>query len=414
MRARRFIQAFGAILLLAIALPTDASAQAQYKVLYSFAGGSGLNPGSPNNLTFDSAGNLFGTVKFGGNATCTSGCGLIYELSPQPGGTWVPTVLYNFSGPDGAYPNSALVLGSDGSLYGTTMNGGDYLSCPNAGCGTIFHLTPNGDGSWGESVIYTFRGGTDGEAPNGVVMDAANNLYGSTNYGGAGTVFELSPNPDGSWAKNLLYSFTGGADGAYPWGKLTLAGGSLYGTTSSGGTMPCNNGLGCGTVFQLSPNADGTWSEVVLYAFLRGKDGGTPLAGVTVDAAGNLYGSASKGGKCTVSKGCGVVFELTPVSGGGWTEHVLHIFTGGKDGWYPGSTVILDGRGDVFGTTFMTGGVFKLQRNAGGSWRAYSIYSWPGNSSYAQGDLVMDKAGNLYGVAETYGGSGLEVYELTH
>lgn len=405
-----------AFVIVIVSLTSAASAQAQYHVLYSFTGGVA---GVGSDLTFDAVGNLYGTVALGGNTNqnCfAAGCGWLFKLSPQSDGSWMPTVLYSFSGPDGEVPDSALVLDSNGNIYGSTEYGGDYTSCPD-GCGVVFELTPNADGGWSQSVLHSFSGGADGQYPASLISDAAGNLYGTAPNGGFGNVFKLAPNSDGTWTKTVLHSFTGGADGAQPFGRLIFdAQGNLFGTANLGGIVQCHNGTGCGTVFELSPNADGTWTETVLYTFHGHTDGSDPYGGLTFDSAGNLYGTASEGGSCIYYKtGCGVVFELTPAVGGGWTERVLHAFTFGKDGRFPEGSLLLDTAGNLYGTTHEYGGVFKLQRNAAGNWRTYELYSWPGNYALAQGDLVRDAAGNLYGIATTYGSSGgEEVYELTH
>jgi uncharacterized repeat protein (TIGR03803 family) len=158
-----------------------------------------------------------------------------------------------------------------------------------------------------------------------VIFHAAGNLYGTTNYGGAygwGVVFKLAPNPDGTWTERVLHSFTGGADGAHPTnaGLIFDANGNLYGTTAAGGAD------GQGVVFELAPSPDGTWTESVLYSFTGGADGGYPAAGLTLDPAGNLYGTTLSGG----ADFNGVVFKLAPNPDGTRTESVLYTFTGGR------------------------------------------------------------------------------------
>ena len=254
-------------------------------VLHSFAGGTtdGVRP--QGGLIIDSAGNLYGTTSGGG----ASGLGTVYEVSP----TGPQAVLYSFAGgtTDGEVPLGHLVMGSHGSLYGTTSAGGAY------DLGTVFRISPGGV----ESVLHSFAGTTthDGAYPRaGLIMDGSGDLYGTTSAGGAydlGTVFEISA----SGTETVLYSFAGGAtDGSDPNGSLLLGNsGSLYGTTSAGGADDL------GTVFKLSP--DGT--EVLLHSFAGGTtDGSSPKAGLILDSAGNLYGTTSAGGV----NDDGTVFEL--------------------------------------------------------------------------------------------------------
>jgi len=271
-------------------------------VLYSFPG-SGDGPGSP--VIFDQVGNLYGVAGGG-----SPGCGVVYELSPSGSG-WSETVLYEFAGPpDGCTPTwGGLTFDEAGNLYGTTSYGG-YTggSCPTRGCGTVFRLTPSQSG-WAESVLYSFQGLSDGDIPSGgVILDNSGNLYGATPYGGNdndGTIYGLTPS-DGNWTFNLLYTFDEGGIGG-PVDTLTWdSAGNLLGTTFSGGSQGCF-GYGCGNVFKLARSSAG-WSYSVLHQFL-GNEGGNPEGSVIVDAAnGNIYGTASIGG----SENYGVVFEITP------------------------------------------------------------------------------------------------------
>jgi hypothetical protein len=169
-----------------------------------------------------------------------------------------------------------------------------------------------------------------------------------------GLVFELAPNGSGAWTENVLHTFSGGPDGGYPQSLTLDPAGNLYGTTWDGGDTSCANGQGCGVVFELAPTRKEGWKETALYAF-TGQDGENPSGGVTFDSAGNLFGTTYHGGvlSCLHGGGCGVVFELTPVSGGQWQEHVLHLCTI-KSGTVPSAGVILDAKGNVYGT--MAGG----------------------------------------------------------
>ncbi len=291
-------------------------------------------------------------------------------------------------------------------------------------------------GAWAQSkykTLHKFTGGKDGKEffgifggnnwfSSGLTLDAAGNLYGTTAAGGTygyGVAFKLAPNTDGTWAQTVLYSFTGGADGAYPLAGLIFdTVGSLYGTASAGGKGSCSNayGHGCGVVFELAPNLDGSWVESVLYSFTGGADGAQPEARLTFDAAGNLYGTTNAGGvhlsaPCASNSdnGCGVAFELTPNSDGSWTESVLHRFTNGSDGGPQLSALTFDTTGNLYGTAQFgknsQGVVFKLTPGAG-SWKETILYAFTngknGNDPFSFTGLVFDVAGNLYGT--TYWG----------
>jgi uncharacterized repeat protein (TIGR03803 family) len=406
MNYRRYVGAASAALLIVIAilmLAPGVWAASKYKTLYKFRGHK--DGGAPYaGLVFDTAGNLYGTTIEGGNpgGQCgASGCGVVFKLTPNPNGNdrWKEMALYRFGigNRDGHIPLAGLIFDTAGNLYGTTSRGGSHR----ASHGTVFKLTPNPDGSWTESVLYRFTDGKDGDGAVPVaslIFDTAGNLYGTTSGGGThqqGTVFKLAPNPDGSWTESVLYRFTGGkdGDGSVPVASLIFdTAGNLYGTTSGGGTNQQ------GTVFQLMPNLDGSWTENVLYRFTGGKDGGYPYAGLIFDQAGNLYGTTLGGGR----NGRGVVFKLTPNPDGSWTESTLHGFPGYGGSPYAG--LIFDQAGNLYGTAFYSnyayddGMVFKLTPNPDGSWE-YSILrefrSHSGANPHA--GLTFDQAGNLYG-----------------
>jgi len=244
-----------------------------------------------------------------------------------------------------------------------------------------------------EKVLYSFQGGADGSSPSIVlVADSAGNLYGTTSDGGAsacdegcGTVFELSPGPGGQWTKSVLYSFQGGSDGAVPTaGVIFDAAGNLYGTTSVGGKDHD------GTVFELSPSGSG-WTETTLYTFTNKKDGGYPIAGLLRDSAGNLFGTTLFGGHAHG----GVVFKLT-LSGGSWSESVLHAFTGRKDGIDPESGLIMDEDGVLYGSTDST--VFRLTPPSPGhpKWM-FKVLSTPDGGPIGPATLFGGNNGVLYG-----------------
>ncbi len=337
-------------------------------VLYSFQGeNDGIAPAG--SLISDAAGNLYGTTEVGGGSpNCVNGCGTVFELSPPAaaGGAWSETVLYRFKGEKNARtPLGNLVFDAQGDLYGTTLYGGGIVECGGYGCGTVFELEPplKPGRLWRERLIHHFLGkpgSRDGSGPSaGLVMDGGGDLYGTTTFGGpmnAGTVFELTPPAIGkiAWSEKVLYSFTGGADGASPEGSVTLGqNGDILGTTSGAG--PANYG----TVFQLQPPivSGGRWTEIVLYGFDLGTAGGIPFAGVIQDRSGNLYGTTLVGGDLSCNAGfndgCGTAFELTPPAepGGAWSELVLHSFSGGADGIEPSCKLFLDKSGALYGTT---------------------------------------------------------------
>jgi uncharacterized repeat protein (TIGR03803 family) len=254
---------------------------------------------------------------------------------------------------DGEYPSAGLIFDQVGNLYGTT-EGGDHSNVSMA-----FELTPNADGSWAEKVLHSFPSGSgDGwDLRSGLIFDGSGNLYGTTFHGGkqgAGTVFKLAPNMDGSWTESLLHRFNYARAGAgtNPYGSLIFdAAGNLYGSTLFGGAFNYCYG-GCGTVFELSPNADGSWKHKVLHQFV-GRDGYGPYAGVTFDQAGNLYGTTWLGGDLTCggfTGGCGVVFKLAANSNGIWKESVPHRFID-RPGAQSVAGVAFDAAGNLYGTT---------------------------------------------------------------
>lgn len=407
-----WLRAVSLIVPVALSL-TSARASDHETVLYSFGPLPDGNSFSGNLIT-DSAHNLYGATSGGGSGTyCVGGCGTIFELSPGPHGAWTETVLHNFNGNDGIEPFAGVIMDAAGNLYGTTYQGGTH------GGGTVFELTPSPDGGWTETVLYNFGTGTLGGFPlGGLIMDGAGNLYGTTSEGGTynqGAVFELSPNSGGGWTGTVLHNFGNGNDGIAPIGSLIMdAAGNLYGATFNGGQNRD------GTVFEVSPGAGG-WTESILHSF-DGNDGYGPSNGLVMDAAGNLYGTAYQGGNLVVCApfGCGTVFEVSPVVGGGWTETTLYNFNGQPDAGYPLSTLILDGARNLYGTTSVggndnSGAVFKLSPRQDG-WTETVLYSFNRDGSggdYPGSGVIMDRAGNLFGVT-SFGGindSGV-AYEL--
>jgi len=270
-------------------------------ILYSFGSQQGDGSRPSANLVFDSQGNLYSTTLGGGS---TGNFVTVFELTPGSSG-WTESVLYSFrGGNDGAIPASSLVLDSAGNLYGTTVVGG-------AGTGTVFELSPSG-GGWVERVIHAFQpsGSGDGSGPTaGVIFDSNGNLYGTTEWGGVegnGIVFKLAP-VQGGWTESIIHRCKPAeGDGAKPRAALTFDhyGVNLYGTTSLGGAY------NYGTVFEFSPKSDGNWQETAHHSFTGGSDGAYPYGAVILDGSSDVYGTTFNGGIAQGSAGNGVVFWL--------------------------------------------------------------------------------------------------------
>ena len=267
-------------------------------------------------------------------------------------------LLYNFCSQqnctDGKWPYAQVIADGQGNLFGTTGAGGE-ANCKLYGCGTVFEVAADGT----ETVLHAFTSNPDGSGPRGgVIMDAAGNLYGTTAVGGGdgcggagygcGTIFKVTP----GGKESVLYDFAGGAsDGAYPSAGLVAdRAGNFYGTTpdGGGGTQCIVQFGGCGAIFKYA--TDGT--ETMLYGFSGGKDGADVEAGLILDRKGNLFGTAAAGGllsNCSqgLSPGCGVVFKLTPDG----KEKTLYAFKGGNDGWGPIASLVEDKGGNLYGTT---------------------------------------------------------------
>ena len=406
----------GSAPIVALGAQPSGAAVAAEQTLYSFCPQRGCIDGArpEAGLTMDGAGNLYGTALIGGNV---NNAGVVFELV-RTGSGWTQNILYSFCAqprcPDGANPGAPLIMDSAGNLYGTTNLGGNSPDT-----GVVFELTPTSSG-WTQKVLYSFcpqSGCTDGASPGaGLIMDGAGNLYGTTRYGGnannSGVVFELTLG-EGGWTQKVLYRFCSQdscTDGHLPLaGLITDGAGNLYGTTYRGG-----GSLDAGVVFQLTPTGQG-WTQKVVYSFCQQSgcaDGANPAAGLIIDGAGNLYGTSAGGG----SSGYGVVFALTP-TGSGWTEKVLYNFCqqgGCADGANPVAGLILDGAGNLYGTT--TGGgssgygvAFELTAAGSGSTETV-LYSFCQQNGCADGaapvaGLMMDGAGNLYGTT-SHGGKG--------
>jgi uncharacterized repeat protein (TIGR03803 family) len=382
----------GAILALLIVAVPYSHAQNEV-VIHTFTGGTdGANPYA--GLVLDSRGNLYGTtVNGGGSTSCSGGCGTVFKVTSSG----KESILYSFAGgTDGANPYGGLIRDARGNLYGTTVYGGSYV-------GTVFEVTAGG----AETLLHVFGSSStgDGSVPfAGLLADPKGNLYGTTfsggsqctTGGGCGTVFQVAP----AGIETVLYSFAGGTDGSFPFCSLAWdTDGNLYGTTVFGGTYDQ------GAVFRVSLSG----TETVLYSFTGGDDGGQPAAGLVRDPKGNLFGTTQKGG----AFGNGTVFRITPTG----LERVYYSFQGGADGELPSSPLILDSKGNLYGTTYQGGApgfgtVFQI--SADGTERV--LYSFAGGTDGAGpvGGLVRDLKGNLYGTTYQGGTTGYgTVFKVT-
>ncbi len=328
-------------------------------VLHSFCSQTNCTDGAfpAAGLVLDSQGNLYGTTGLGGaNYNGLYGGGTVFEVSS----TGTETVLYSFCSnakcTDGARP-AGLAIDAQGNLYGTTGSGGGYSrACENLPCGTVFRVS-RAHGENKETRLYSFTGKSDGGVPGaGLLRDAKGNLYGTSTFSsgdGWGTVFRVAL-AAGKWTQSTLYRISGGPDTGPYAGLIKDAQGNLYGTTNGDGTFDD------GTVFKL----DTSGNETVLHSFSgTNGDGGSPRAELVLDGQGNLYGTTVAGGdsSCDPPYGCGTVFKLD-TSG---NETVLHSFSGDADGSFPYAGLVLDGQGNLYGTTF-NGGLNTCDNGASG------------------------------------------------
>ncbi len=406
---RSAVVVFLLILSTAIILGTPRAAHAQtLNILYNFTSTGNVGNEPFSGLVMDRAGNLYGTTSQGG----LHGAGTVYRLTRARSG-WTAAGLYSFQGgADGAYPVANVVFGPDGTLYGTTVAGGE-------GFGTVFNLRPPATFCktvlcpWTETVLYRFSGGSDGGFAPGnsfadaLVFDQAGNVYGTAPAGGTsgnGVVFKLTHTGQ-SWSESVLWSFTGGSDGSFPQSGLIFdSAGNLYGTAEAGGAHQR------GVVYELLPSGSG-WTQETLYSFDTVDGGGFPVGGVTMDAQGNLYGTTNP-----YDSG-GEAYELTP-SGGNWTVSRRQVFSGQAG---PFDTPILDAQGNLYGTGGATGRhgageVFKLTPSGDG-WIYTHLYEFTGgtnNGDFPIGGVIFDSNGNLYGTTGN-GGSDQNgiVFEIT-
>jgi uncharacterized repeat protein (TIGR03803 family) len=399
--------ALGALIISSlVGIPRIVWAQAPLseKVIYNF---TRITDYGPTGVIRDSAGNLYVATQEGGD---DGGCGNILKVTTSG----KATVLYTFKPMvnDDCPEPTELTRDVNGNVYGTTLQGGQYLD------GTVFELRSSD--SFG--TLHTFAGGNDGDLPEGgVTLGSGENLYGTTAEGGGtdcdgygcGIIYKLTT----SGTETVLYRFTGGTDGAYPEARPVLdTSGNLYGTAAGGGNLNCSAsegfGEGCGTVWKLDTSGNFT----VLYSFTGGTDGATPSIGLTMDSSGNLYGVAFNGGdlSCSPPYGCGTVFEIS--SSGNFT--VLHAFTGGpNDGQWPDATLLRDPAGNLYGTTGFGGdlsctlyegypgcGAVFMLNSSGNETILHAFAGGTTDGISPLGGLVSNGKGTLYG-ATLYGGT---------
>ncbi len=424
MNHKKFLGAASAALMIVVAifmLAPGAQAQTKYKTLFKFKGGKDGNQ-PQSGLVFDTAGNLYGTTYVGGSGTCLGqGCGVVFRLTPNTNGSWTERVIHRFNGKDGSNPGGgALIFDGQGNLYGATFIGGKG-DCNGYGCGVAFELIPNADGSWKEKVLHWFTSAVGVDPVATLIFDTAGNLYGTTtdwsfSFTGPGVIFELTPNSNGTWTESVLHTFDT-TDGYNPGAGVVFdPAGNFYSTTLYGGTY------GEGVIYQMTPNSNGTWTENVLYSFTGGQDGWRPQPGVIRDAAGNLYGVTLFGSNsgCFDGFGCGTVFRLAPNQDGTWTESTLYAFKGGKDGGNPWAGLALDGAANLYGTTDQAGAygcgvVFKLTPTSHGPWKEKVLQTFANKPACGSlGTLILDSAGNLYGTTPGDGSTTFgSVFEIT-
>jgi uncharacterized repeat protein (TIGR03803 family) len=390
----------GFVIAAALILGTVAAQAVNQQVIYNLPGGSSGGANAHSNLVVTSSGLIYGTAASGG----FKNNGTVFELRPKAGGGWnVRTIHFFKGGSDGYNPVGNIVFDASGNLYGATSSDGG---------GTVYQLAPNGNGSWTLRTIYSFQSYPNANTPYaGLTIDASGNLYGTTNSGGAngvGAIYKLSPNGDGTWSESVLYSFGSfSGDGQYTWAEPVFdAAGNIYGTTVLGGAY------GSGTVYRLSPNSDGTWTETILYSFTGQADQGVPKDAVWLDSSGNIFGTASADG----TSGAGTVFELSSNSNGSWTEKTLHTFGAVGDGYRPFSNLTPDAAGNLYGTTYVGGAygagcVYRLHPGADGRWSENVVYSFTGLSdgnAPATG-VTLGGKGVFYGGTELGGSAAMGV-----
>jgi len=392
-------------------LATRATYASTTQVIYSFAGDED-GEYADTELVMDGGGNLYGTTVQGGDFAS----GTVFQLAPSANG-WTHTVLYSFTGgTDGGEPYKGVTLDAQGNIYGTAGVGGKFVGpCSDTGCGVVFKLTKS-QGGWAFSVIHSFTGGNDGYGPGvGVTVDTHGDVFGTTPTGGAnglGVVFLLKSDGNGHWGERVIHTFTGGTDGAGgSAGRLVLdSAGNLYGVCTTGGAN------GAGTVYKLAPAPVGEWTETTLYAFKGAPDSGFPYGGLIADKNGNLYGTTYYSG----ANDLGTVYKLA-FRNGVLTEVGFYSFRGGADGSGPISTLAADAAGNLYGTTSEGGAacgcgtIFKIALAGGATYSVAYRFQGAPDGAFVYNGMVADAAGkNFYG-ATVHGGTNDEgaIYQFT-
>jgi uncharacterized repeat protein (TIGR03803 family) len=386
MRHRNPKTFLGALVVLAFATFTfsDSALGQTNSILYSFSGGSD-GSGPSRALVSDAVGNLYGTTSFGGISSAEGGNGVVFELSPAGGGLWTETALYSFAGgSDGFWPTSGVIFDAAWNLFGVTEYGGADLQ------GTVYELSPASGGGWTHTVLYSFAGGNDGAIPESLILDTVGNLFGTTVAGGtnnAGTAFELSPAAGGGWTETVIQRFSDP-----PTGPLAMDhNGNLYGTTDGGGTA------GQGSVYGLRHTTHG-WELRTLYSFQGGTDGSNPQTGVNLGEGGHLYGLTMQGGTAA----SGTFFELVSGAGGNWTETRLYSFgSRPADPTTPTSALTAEGAKSFWGAsasggTSGCGGIFNLTLGSSG-WQERNVYESDCVGAGPLGVAIVGSEGHLFG-----------------
>jgi uncharacterized repeat protein (TIGR03803 family) len=383
-------------------LAPSAVSATKYKVLHTFgAGQDGSVPSGP--LLIDGKGRLYGNTANGGTGKCSDySCGITFELLPEDDGWWKEVIIHEFTGgKDGAIPTGNIIADPAGNLYSTLA--GDV-----PGQAAVFELS-HGSVGWKISLLY------QPFVSPGLVLDHAGNLYGPLGPGkySAGAIGGLSPGSHG-WSYRQLYSFCHSSeclDGDEPYAPLIWdRSGNLYGTTLYGGNGPpkCPGNLGCGVVFQMVRDEHGGWTYRILHRFASSpNDGQNPVGGLVMDASGDLYGTTEGGGP----SGDGTVFKLAFVNGN-WQKTVLYAFPDCADGCIPGSTLVFDKKGNLYGAASggnqgcgpdTCGTIFKLTRQKNDKWSYSVLHKFRGPDGNFPWGVVIDGKGNIFGTTESGG-----------